>query len=61
VLKINVRRELITDHRRKSSIAVGPGRGRRDVSTRVTDAVIALATCHNVCFHSPSGLSLTIR
>jgi hypothetical protein len=37
------------DHRRKSSIAVGPGRGRRDVSTRVTDAVIALATCHNVC------------
>jgi hypothetical protein len=38
----------VKDHRRKSSIAVGPGRGRRDVSTRVTDAVIALATCHNV-------------
>jgi phospholipid-translocating ATPase len=40
--------QLTSDHRRKSSMAVGPGRGRRDMSTRVTDAVIALATCHNV-------------
>ena len=48
----------ITDHRRKSSVAIGPGRGRRDVSTRVTDAVIALATCHNVSDPTSDHLSL---
>lgn len=34
--------------RRQSSMAGGLGRTRRDMSSRVRDAVIALATCHNV-------------
>lgn len=37
--------------RRQNSMVgagVGMGRGRRDMSTRVRDAVLALATCHNV-------------
>ncbi|WVQ93981.1 hypothetical protein IAU59_001059 [Kwoniella sp. CBS 9459] len=34
--------------RRKSSMSAVPGRGRRDMSSRVRDAVMALATCHNV-------------
>ncbi|WWD06056.1 hypothetical protein V865_004141 [Kwoniella europaea PYCC6329] len=34
--------------RRKSSMTTAPGRGRRDMSSRVRDAVLALATCHNV-------------
>ncbi|KAK4684635.1 phospholipid-translocating ATPase, partial [Tremellales sp. Uapishka_1] len=34
--------------RRKSSMAMGATRGRRDMSGRVRDAVMALATCHNV-------------
>ncbi|RXK40705.1 phospholipid-translocating ATPase [Tremella mesenterica] len=33
---------------RKGSYATGMTRGRRDMSSRVRDAVIALATCHNV-------------
>ncbi len=40
-----------TTPRRSSSMAVGmgiAGRGRRDITTRVKDAVLALATCHNV-------------
>lgn len=43
------------DSRRKSSMTMAPGRGRRDMSTRVTDAVMALATCHNVRSH-PNAL-----
>lgn len=36
-------------HRKQSSIGPGAGpRGRRDISIRVKDAVLALATCHNV-------------
>jgi phospholipid-translocating ATPase len=38
----------IADHRRKGSLAAPLGRGRRDIGTRVRDAVLALATCHNV-------------
>jgi phospholipid-translocating ATPase len=34
--------------RRQSSIPVGVGRTRRDMSSRVRDAVVALAACHNV-------------
>lgn len=34
--------------RRKSSLAIGIPRGRRDMSSRVRDAVMALATCHSV-------------
>ncbi|CAD6573573.1 MAG: Putative aminophospholipid-translocase [Tremellales sp. Tagirdzhanova-0007] len=34
--------------RRKSSMMTGTHRGRRDMSSRVRDAVFALATCHNV-------------
>ncbi|KAL7420230.1 putative aminophospholipid-translocase [Cryptotrichosporon argae] len=37
--------------RRQSSFAAGmgmPARGRRDMTTRLRDAVVALATCHNV-------------
>ncbi|OCF33097.1 phospholipid-translocating ATPase [Kwoniella heveanensis BCC8398] len=33
---------------RKNSVTAAPGRGRRDMSSRVRDAVMALATCHNV-------------
>ncbi|ORY30821.1 hypothetical protein BCR39DRAFT_466331 [Naematelia encephala] len=32
----------------KASMATGLARGRRDISSRVRDAVLALATCHNV-------------
>lgn len=35
--------------RRQGSMGPGIGtRGRRDISARVRDAVVALATCHNV-------------
>jgi phospholipid-translocating ATPase len=34
--------------RRKSSMPTGLARTRRDMSSRVKDAVLALATCHNV-------------
>jgi hypothetical protein len=45
---------LIAPHkaaRRQSSMVTGIGlasRGRRDISTRLKDAVLALAVCHNV-------------
>lgn len=35
----------------KQQSSIGPStmpRSRRDISTRVKDAVVALATCHNV-------------
>jgi phospholipid-translocating ATPase len=39
--------------KRQSSMSGGintmVGRGRRDMSSRVRDAVLALAVCHNVC------------
>lgn len=35
-------------NRRKSSMGTGVGRTRRDMSGRVREAVVALATCHNV-------------
>lgn len=34
--------------RQNSMLGAGAGRGRRDISGRVRDAVLALATCHNV-------------
>jgi phospholipid-translocating ATPase len=41
-----------TEHvRRQSSITGGmapASRGRRDISSRLKDAILALATCHNV-------------
>ncbi|WVR03261.1 hypothetical protein IAU60_000252 [Kwoniella sp. DSM 27419] len=39
--------ETAMEHR-KSSMSAIPGRSRRDMSSRVRDAVVALATCHNV-------------
>jgi phospholipid-translocating ATPase len=48
--------------RRQSSIPVGVGRTRRDMSSRVRDAVVALAACHNVrttCGHG--GCCLTVH
>jgi phospholipid-translocating ATPase len=36
------------DARRKGLMLTGVSRGRRDMSSRVRDAVFALATCHNV-------------
>ena len=34
--------------KRKPSLSQGIPRGRRDMTSRVHDAVLALATCHNV-------------
>jgi phospholipid-translocating ATPase len=45
--------------RRKSSMAAPINRGRRDMSGRVRDAVIALATCHNVSFDLAYCLTVT--
>ena len=39
---------LMKASRRKNSQLAGPTRGRRDMSTRLHEAVMALATCHNV-------------
>jgi len=47
---VNFKSDTYPPDRRQNSLGPGAGpRGRRDISTRVKDAVMALATCHNVC------------
>jgi phospholipid-translocating ATPase len=49
--------------RRKSSLPTGAmlgNRGKRDLSSRVKDTILALALCHNVSIlHAPPVLYLT--
>jgi hypothetical protein len=43
--------------KRKSSMNITASRGRRDMTSRVRDAIIALATCHNVSWSSSTAIA----